>query len=682
MSLQIFKTMSDSFVQAVKDLLSGSWQMVGDAWRSIVGYVEPKSFSDLAEGVGASVDSIDNHAAGPPSTWSTPSTPEGKLGSAIASGTGWFIGVAALILKLLEHGKYNTFMRFLDYEAARSAKAELPGPGVLTTLLIRKEDNADVTRAMEYLGFGDWARESMVAAAQAQLSTGDAWTLYRKDDREDRQAFEDRLKLAGWLKPNVGLLDHLMEHDAAPQDLVTLMYRGEEDRGRVIVRMVRQGWSEDAANDYVDSTRVLVPLDSAVNGMYAGEVGEDGLAARFEAMGVSEDDALLAARMAWRPLGVEESTRAYFRGLEGEGEALKRLQRLRYRPDDARRALEVIRPKVDVSTAISLYRRGQLDEGEAQDAVQAAGFSQADATDLLSLYRTYLSVGDIVDLAARSTGSASQGIQWDSAEGQPDGFAESLAVHGFSEDDAAGLWRRHWTMPGLAEVIDAWHRQQPGGGGTVIGEADVDAYLAASGVAPGWRPVVKALQYQPLPLRLISSMYQRRVLDDAEVHDQLLNLGLRPDLAVKYGEYLSKEFGPDSLKVTPGEILDSYRRKILTRPIAAGLLIDSGLSDRTAEFYLEREDAIIEHERKRLSESSIKAMLHNGVMSESDARDRMHTLGWDGADIEALIREWAIEGEPKRRGSTAATQKLTHAEIDSLYLDGHIREPDWHSLMG
>jgi hypothetical protein len=682
MSLKIFDTISNALQDGLRTFIANKWQFIGDTWNSFVAYVNPKVFSDIGEAVNDGVGKLQNGEPGKPSTWGLISPVHSKVGAAFVSGTTWVLGIFPLIYHLLEHGHWNSYMKFLDYEANLSAKPELPGVGSLVKLQARNPQDAEAAQALAMLGYGEWARQVMFDEATQVLSAGDIWTLYVKEDRADEAWLKTRLNLIGWPDADITMIDKLNSHDVDPSTLVTMMFRGSVEGPEVVTRLARQGFTLEAAKDLVDVSWTLPPTDSIVNAMYAGDVTEADLAAHFHRQGIRDEDSRQAASMAWMPLQAANVVNGVFRGLLTDEEASRRFQRLGTRPEDVPLLMGMIHPRPDVGTAISLYRRGQIKVDEAQELAKVAGYAAPDAANMVSLYRTFLGVGDVVDLAARDSATGVGAATWADAAEEPSTLADDLAKHGFAAEDATRLWRRHWTLPGLAEVIDAWHRQVPGNGGTVIQESDVDSYMIAAGIPPKWREVIKAIQYSPLPLRILSSMYQRRVIDDAGAREALLNNGFRPDIADAYVAFLVKEYGPDSLHVSSAEILDSYRKAIVDRATAGTLLVDSGLSTRTAEFYLEREDALIEHDKKKLNEASIKAMLHNGIMSGSDARDRMHKLGWDGADIEELIAEWTVEGEPKAKAPKANRATLTHAEIDTLVIDGYIDEPTWHNLMG
>lgn len=94
------------------------------------------------------------------------------------------------------------------------------------------------------------------------------------------------------------------------------------------------------------------------------------------------------------------------------------------------------------------------------------------------------------------------------------------------------------------------------------------------------------------------------------------------------------------------EVRQLYRSRTIARPEAVSYLVKTDLQADQAELLLnswEEEDA---PEPLRINQSTIREAFTDGVLTRSEAKDRLEGVGYQGDDAELLLQTWETEAAP------------------------------------
>jgi hypothetical protein len=251
---------------------------------------------------------------------------------------------------------------------------------------------------------------------------------------------------------------------------------------------------------------------------------------------------------------------------------------------------------------------------------------------------------------------------------------ELAAQVGLSAEVAGWYWASHWELPSTSQGYEMLHRG-------VIKEEELDLLLRAQDVMPWWRDKLKAVAYSPLTRVDVRRMYQLGVITEAQVVQAYKDLGYNQANAEKLLEFTKVYYGPEDetgeeadREWTKAEILEGYRKKIITADQTRMALREMSYNETKIDFYLAREDLKAEQTRKEAYTDRWHSLYINGVASADDVTANLSALGLPTEEIDELLSLWHLE-------RLQAVQRPTKAERTKWLKAGIITESTWTAEM-
>ena len=231
-------------------------------------------------------------------------------------------------------------------------------------------------------------------------------------------------------------------------------------------------------------------------------------------------------------------------------------------------------------------------------------------------------------------------------------FEKYAARAGFSKAQAENYWGAHWTLPGLTQGYDMYHRLRPAmqldidgnivtSGGKYSLPAtyskpfeldDLNSLLKRQDVLKRYRDQLVQIAYKPFTRIDVRRMYRAGVMSFEEMIAAYLDAGYAPDKALKMAEF-AKNWVTEGIEKRESKtgVLDAMKTGIITEDEAKSELA-TFYPDDVANRYVD-----VAKIKNKLNKAEVGKLLYAGEMDESEARDRFAEMGYPAADIDYLI---------------------------------------------
>lgn len=363
-----------------------------------------------------------------------------------------------------------------------------------------------------------------------------------------------------------------------------------------------------------------------------------------------------------------------WRGAVSFDDAKVLLRRLGYTQLNQDVLQAALRQPLRADDILELRRRGYIDGAKMTRLLDGAGFDAEARAGLLQLQWRIPGVPDLVRMAVREAFTPEIAERFGQYQDFPGAVAEYAAMQGLDEEWAKRYWAAHWDLPSTTQGFEMLHRG-------VISEADMSLLLRAQDVMPFWRDKLTAIAYNPLTRVDVRRMYHLGVLTEEEVLQAYRNLGYNAENAANLLEFTKVYYGPEDedpeeqdRELTKAEILDGYRKRILTADQARTALLEMGYPAAKAEFYLSREDLKAEQALKDAYISRWRSLFINGIASADEVSSNLASLGIGQAEINELLPLWYLD-------KIQAESKPSRTDINRFLQKGIITQSQWTQQM-
>lgn len=334
---------------------------------------------------------------------------------------------------------------------------------------------------------------------------------------------------------------------------------------------------------------------------------------------------------------------------------------------------------LDNNAAIESWLRGLTDDAALKAELNKAGLSDERINILKELAEFKPGARDIIQFAVRE--AYNPGII--ASQGQDEGFSEvmsnaadDLKRAGLSEEQFYKMWVSHWQLPGIQQMFEMLHRKQ-------INSSQLDDYMIAADIMPGYREALKAISYNPYTRVDVRRMHKFGVLTDEQLQTAYEDLGFSPEKATKMKEFtisynkanMVEDMTADDYTnnanrdMTKSEILKGYGTGLLTESECKSLLSDMGYADDTITYYMVAETYKQEEEKADKYIAIIKESYMTGLYDVTKAKDELNKLGLPTKNQEYLLEYWELDRETSDR-------LPTKSEILSFYQQEYITEDE------
>jgi hypothetical protein len=254
-----------------------------------------------------------------------------------------------------------------------------------------------------------------------------------------------------------------------------------------------------------------------------------------------------------------------------------------------------------------------------------------------------------------------------------------LRALGYRTEDATAAWRAHWDLPSPTQAYDMLHRG-------LITPDDLDDYLRQADYAPRWRPLLKAISYDPITRTDAKRAYKLRVngFDEQRLKQAYLDLGYddaNADMLVAFTKADVGDEARQERELLTGPIrtqaLNMYRARRITETELRKTLTDLGYATTVVDRYVaEIEFARVADQREEVA-TALKSAYVKGLRSRDDTRILLIQGGYPDDAADDVLAPWdllrqATELQPHQ----TAQRDLTQAQLVAAYADALLDRTD------
>lgn len=309
--------------------------------------------------------------------------------------------------------------------------------------------------------------------------------------------------------------------------------------------------------------------------------------------------------------------------------------------DDAIEALvQLAIPLFDDSTLTTLYWKQEISQDYVISILKKKGYTDEQIPLWFDARTLIPSPNDLVSMAVREAFNDATSRQFGYDEDYPSDAAEWAEKGGMKPEWFKRYWRAHWSLPGLVQVREMFHRG-------IIDEGIVNVYLKAADYPVFWRKSIIEWMYQEITRVDVRRIYDLGLIGPEEVFERYLKLGYNAEDAGLMTEWTVAEYSDAERQLTKTDILNMYQAGILDENESTIYLTALGFRNDDIALLL----AHRELKRQEAWESSIikivKDMFIGGIIDETEVFIELGKLDTPANFIEQSLSVWRLEKKRK-----------------------------------
>jgi hypothetical protein len=377
------------------------------------------------------------------------------------------------------------------------------------------------------------------------------------------------------------------------------------------------------------------------------------------------------------PLKIAGPGQLTLAAMRGHGQELRitdGFERLGFGPRQQRVFHAATRQLLDAGEVRDASLRGISLGSSAETYLTKFGYTAEEIVVLKALWQRIPNVQDLIRMAVREAFTPEIAEKFGQYQDFPGDVAAYAAQQGLTEDWAKRYWAAHWELPSVNQGFEMLHRG-------VIDQPTMQLLLRAQDVMPYWRDKLTAIAYSPLTRVDVRRMYHLGVLDEAGVVQAYKDLGYNQSNAQKLLDFTKVYYGPEDedpeeedREWTKSEILDGYRKGVITEAQTRDALQEMGYLEDKISFYITREQYKAMQTRKDAYVSRWKSLYVEGIASADEASAGLVDVGVTAAEVNELLALWYLERLQK-------VAKPTRADLNRMLKKGIITESQWTQQM-
>jgi len=373
------------------------------------------------------------------------------------------------------------------------------------------------------------------------------------------------------------------------------------------------------------------------------------------------------------PLKIAGPGQLTLAAMRGHGQELRitdSFERLGFGPRQQQVFHAAARQILDAGEVREASLRGISFGASADDYLAKFGYTTEEISALKELWQRLPGVQDVIRMAVKEAFTPEIAEKFGQYADLPPKFVELAAKQGLSAEVAGWYWAAHWDLPSTTQGYEMLHRG-------VIKEEELDLLLRAQDVMPWWRDKLKAIAFNPLTRVDVRRMYQLGVLDEAGVIRAYKELGYNDENSQRMLEFTKVYYGPEDetgeeadRDWTKAEILDGYRKRIITADQTRMALREMSYNEAKIDFFLAREDLKAVQTRKEAYIDRWHSLYIEGIASADEVSNSLVDVGVTKAEVDELLPLWYLERIQR-------VTKPTRAELNRFLKKGIITQARW-----
>ncbi len=386
------------------------------------------------------------------------------------------------------------------------------------------------------------------------------------------------------------------------------------------------------------------------------------------------------AKKHYRPtrMGLSQLMDIYALGRISQEELVSSLGELGWRTSDINHVVALSYTKIGLGQAIDLYHKGLIDEVGFKGRVRQLGYNSTDTELLFRLNPKLDEEEEKKTLVSTVTQAFEDAIIVQSE------YVALMEKMGYSQEEidlraSITIGRRNDAVKRAAKG-DVERAYKEG----LLGLPEVQTYLRKAGYNDESIKLFYdtwSRELQPEPLRLnratLLQAYDANVLTRDNVKARLVGFGYTVDQAeiiLKTHDTLQQRRNVTTIKPLPiTVILNAYDAKIGDRTLALAQLSRHGYSDFQSDYILRTHEAMRSEPKvtpaRKLSQSTILDAYRTDILTETQAKARLKTLGYVDTDVTVILETFKrlIAQVPE-----VISKELSRSSIERAYQLGLI----------
>jgi hypothetical protein len=318
--------------------------------------------------------------------------------------------------------------------------------------------------------------------------------------------------------------------------------------------------------------------------------------------------------------------------------------------------------------------RGFIDEATADHHLSRQGYSGDAKRALLDLRNLLPSPSDLIRMAVREVFNPALREALTLEAEYPEAFTPFARQLGYSEEWALNYWCAHWDLPSVSQGMEMLHRGE-------IEMPELENLIKALDYAPVWRQPLINIAFNPITRVDLRRLYKLKIITEEQVFQGYKDLGYNDERARWLTDFTKQYANPDDVSqlddltdLAASTIRASYRRHVISRDEALDRLVDTGMTEDLADFYLAIDDAQLALDPttdagvpvREITRPIIVAAYREKVWSRERAQQELETLGylpW-AADLFLQLEDLAEERELAELEEAVVKEEYTKRVID------------------
>ena len=315
-----------------------------------------------------------------------------------------------------------------------------------------------------------------------------------------------------------------------------------------------------------------------------------------------------------------------------------------------------------------MYYRKVLDEAGAVNRLTELRYTPERIKELMASWKLIPPMQDIITMMAHEAFEPGMQELYGLRDAYPGDLTQWAQANGFDAEWAMKYWISHWEHPGLATVLEMYHRDQ-------LTDGEMWNYFSLVEIPPFWRQRIMNISYNVLTRVDVRRMWQLGVIkDEGDLHTRYRHMGYSPADATIMVEW-TKTYALDAMKdLTRTDILSGYSDRDLTAGEAVGLLMRIGYPEDSASYLVTSEDLAAVRRRRTELTKIVHDKYVGNLITEGEARARLVTMEYAPAKISDLFELWGLE---RMKGVKLPSK----TDLDKFLKAGVLNEVSWKQEM-
>lgn len=292
---------------------------------------------------------------------------------------------------------------------------------------------------------------------------------------------------------------------------------------------------------------------------------------------------------------------------------------------------------------LQLLNRGIIKENQASAYLQEQGFTEKKAFDLLQLRVWFPSPQDIVSLAGREAYEEDQIRAYELDKDMPEEMFKWGEKVGVGRDVLRQYWVAHWSNPSINQVFEMIQRKAPKKGGGVWSTKDLDTYFKLADINPYFTESLQSIAYSTYTRVDIRRMYQLGVLKKEDLQRAHEDLGYDKEHAENLTKFVILSTRTRTKDLTKGNLDVLYRSRKIDALKYRQLLQGLGYDAEEAVSLQDIADLQRDKDRVDALEAGIAFQFKRELITEAEAKTRLHAIPLDTAAADQLLTIWKAE---------------------------------------